>query len=152
VKLNRIVLVLNSVLTLLLLLAVVHNKNTHRDDLSLYAQGVTQKMSRTKNLARLAVFNTYCNNYQHRALGYYVRNGKWDDYVMFPPICNIQDALEVEDALKYRNWKPTDKHVYHSYDGYYTGKGHDGKDVDKAHKEHLKEIRKRVSKLLKELK
>jgi hypothetical protein len=107
------------------------------------------KIERNKSMTKIALYGSYCNQYQNRALNYFVRHGKWDDFVMFPPVCNLHDAQDVLDALKYRDWKPENtEFIYHSYDSFFTGTGHNGETVDKAHNKHVKEIQKEVDELI----
>lgn len=101
------------------------------------------KIERVESTSRLALYGTYCNNYHNRALESFVRNGNWEGYAMFPPVCLVQYSLERLDSVKFRGEVPEYVELVHNYDSFFTGKGHDGERINKmlreANKKYTKE-------------
>ena len=111
---------------------------------------LNNKIDRNKSITKIALYSAYCNNYRNRALEHFVRHENWDGYVLFPPVCNMQNTLETVDAIKYRGFKPKGNFILRTYDSFFTGKGHNGKNVDKMHLKNKKKIYEEIKSLLKE--
>jgi len=71
---------------------------------------------------------------------------------MFSPVCDLQNALEVRDAIKYRGLKPKGDFIFHTYDSYYTGKGHNGHKVDKMHEKNFEKVYKEIREIIEQWK
>jgi len=109
------------------------------------------ELKRIKSTSILALYGTYCNQYNIRANTHFSTEGNWDGYVMFPPVCNVQYAYERVDAVKFRGDVPKYKEFVTNYDSFFTGTGYNGKNVDKAHNKNRKRLVKIYEKLVKDL-
>lgn len=112
------------------------------------------KNLRVTSTSKLALYSAYCNQYQIRHIWNDVLPGSRvikSDYVMFPPVCNVQYALERLDSVKFRGEVPEYKEYLINYDSYFTGKGYGGDRIDKIHNNHEDKLIKEYEKLTKKL-